>query len=300
MEQFGKQFPQTVNATEDPKVPGKVSSTDDRHLPTTPLETLPPRTTSQEARQRGSGKKTSAPSLQGSRRRPLLSGLTTPQPPPTEYGGPEDQQGSLADWLSLQEAGPLPERPLSERQQRPVSDRLSPQQALALRERLKGLYALLKSHPALMDRRLQVGSKKPHIPPALQHQHLQDKRSFTHLYSREVCPSRTEWRLLRVARDINNTQVQIFQPHDGSTGHQWFYTTTCLHDVEGQEGQTSFSNPLPDCPSCCHGINTHRFHSHCMTKTSLMMALVRKAEEEQFDWNWIQVNSSCSCYISPA
>ena len=43
-------------------------------------------------------------------------------------------------------------------------DRLSPEEAWLLRERLKGLYAMLKKHPALMDRRLQVGSKKPQIP----------------------------------------------------------------------------------------------------------------------------------------
>ena len=52
-------------------------------------------------------------------------------------------------------------------------DRLSPEEAWLLRERLKGLYAMLKKHPALMDRRLQVGSKKPQIP-AHHRQHFYD------------------------------------------------------------------------------------------------------------------------------
>lgn len=42
--------------------------------------------------------------------------------------------------------------------------RLSEAQAQSLRHRLKGLYAYLKDHPALMERRLHVGSRKPEIP----------------------------------------------------------------------------------------------------------------------------------------
>ena len=76
------------------------------------------------------------------------------------------------------------------------------------------------------------------------------KRSFSHLSSTPVCPSRTEWRLLRVARDINDTEVEVFQPNDGSDGHQWFYTTTCNNDHPDLT--------MADCPRCCRGINKHR------------------------------------------
>ncbi|XP_076466150.1 uncharacterized protein LOC143297618 [Babylonia areolata] len=191
----------------------------------------------------------------------------------TDPRGDRGLQSPLTGWPNVQVLGPQSPGALP-------AERLSPEQALALRERLKGLYALLKDHPALMDRRMQVGSHKPQLPPSPGHS--QQKRSHRrHLYSREVCPSRTEWRLLHVSRDINNTQVQIFQPHDHSTGHQWFYTTTCLHDQEGDgDGEG--------------------YRSHCTTKSSFVMALVRKAHEERFDWNWIRVNTSCSCYIFPA
>ncbi|XP_076445541.1 uncharacterized protein LOC143283252 [Babylonia areolata] len=270
----------------------------------------------------------------------------------------------------------------------PNGGRLSPEKTWLLREHLNGLYALFKAHPALMDRRLRVGSRKPHIPPhhpdytnlikvststaattagikrlisSLYFQQPQpqpqlpalptendygdgdyvpaaaspppspprppviaspphssssssspqaEKRSFTHLSSSVVCPAHTEWRLLHVARDINNTEVEVFQPRDGAEGHQWFYTTTCDHDHDhghdyehhNQHRHHSVRSPesgLEDCPDCCRGVNRHRYHSHCMTKTSFVMALVRKPRERQYNWNWIQVNSSCTCYISP-
>ncbi|KAL8615482.1 hypothetical protein ACOMHN_053818 [Nucella lapillus] len=137
------------------------------------------------------------------------------------------------------------------------------------------------------------------------------KRSlFTHLTSSTVCPARTEWRLLHAALDINNTQVEVFQPEAGSEGHQWFYTTTCHHQhPSGQSHQQQqqrvmgirarhHHRPDPpddaDCPNCCRGINRHRYHSYCMTKTSFVMALVRKPPQRQFDWNWIQVTQDSS------
>ncbi|KAK7503089.1 hypothetical protein BaRGS_00005715, partial [Batillaria attramentaria] len=131
-------------------------------------------------------------------------------------------------------------------------DRLTPEEATRLRERVKGLYAMLKENPTLMRRRLLAGSKKPHIPPhhATQlHLHNNEKRSFNVRRAEPVCPSHTEWRLLHEARDINDTQVEVFQPSDGSNGHQWFYTTTC--DTQLQELSSG------DCPRCCRGINKH-------------------------------------------
>jgi hypothetical protein len=67
-----------------------------------------------------------------------------------------------------------------------TADRLSPEEAKQLRERLKGLYALLKNNPALMDRRLQVGSKRPQIPSHIyQQQQQQQQELYDHDVSRE-------------------------------------------------------------------------------------------------------------------
>lgn len=46
-------------------------------------------------------------------------------------------------------------------QYQPGLEHITETQAIYLRERLRGLYSYLKNHPALMDRRLQVASRKP-------------------------------------------------------------------------------------------------------------------------------------------
>ena len=48
-------------------------------------------------------------------------------------------------------------------------NRLTESQAMLLRHKLKGLYSHLKDHPALLERRLYVGSKKPIISPSHNH-----------------------------------------------------------------------------------------------------------------------------------
>ncbi|XP_046327608.1 uncharacterized protein LOC124111825 isoform X3 [Haliotis rufescens] len=171
----------------------------------------------------------------------------------------------------------------------PHMDRLSMEQAQYLKDRLKGLYAFLKNHPALMDRRLKVGSRKPQIPQ--KNKYIPQKRTFQNALSEPVCPSRTEWRLLRSARDINDTEVEIFQPPEGNEGHQWFYTVTCNTQHEIMDN--------PECPACCRGIHRTRYWSRCMPKKSYVMALVRRPGDTYYDWNWIQVESSCNCAISP-
>ena len=58
-------------------------------------------------------------------------------------------------------------------------DRVSENQAKTLRHRLKGIYADLKDHPALMERRLHVGSQKPSIP---QKEHFWVRFCFNHYF----------------------------------------------------------------------------------------------------------------------
>ncbi|XP_050390439.1 neurotrophin-3 isoform X2 [Patella vulgata] len=169
-------------------------------------------------------------------------------------------------------------------------ERLSPHQARFIKDRLKGLYAFLKNHPALMDRRLKVGSKKPKIPPKIFSSPI-EKRAFQPVTAQPVCPSRTSWRLLRYARDINDTEVEVYQPSEGNDGYQWFYTVSCDEEHEIMEN--------PECPACCRGINRNRYASRCITKKSFVMALVRPIHQHSFDWNWIQLESSCNCAISP-
>ncbi|KAK2169342.1 hypothetical protein LSH36_11g13068 [Paralvinella palmiformis] len=72
------------------------------------------------------------------------------------------------------------------------------------------------------------------------------KRTFDSDIAQPVCPSRTSWRLLRHAKDINDTEVEVFQPEHGSNRiKQWFYTVTC--------NNRSFRSRR-DCPGCCIGI----------------------------------------------
>ncbi|ESO94809.1 hypothetical protein LOTGIDRAFT_161061 [Lottia gigantea] len=129
-------------------------------------------------------------------------------------------------------------------------EKLTPHQTIFIKERLKGLYAFLKNHPALMDRRLKVGSKKPTIPNQTLRPNDHEKRTFQHFTAQSVCPSSTNWRLLRYARDMNDTEVEVFQPTEGNEGFQWFYTVSC------NEQHKVMTNPV--CPGCCRGINRRR------------------------------------------
>lgn len=76
------------------------------------------------------------------------------------------------------------------------------------------------------------------------------KRSYHIDSARSVCPSRTEWRVLHTALDINDTLVQIFQPDpDSNQVQQWFYTVTCKNELAAEDR---------DCPRCCIGIDHTR------------------------------------------
>ncbi|XP_064594869.1 uncharacterized protein LOC135461622 [Liolophura sinensis] len=175
-------------------------------------------------------------------------------------------------------------------QYHPGLEHITETQAFYLRERLRGLYSYLKNHPALMDRRLQVASRKPLYTFRSAPVVPEKRTSFPVGIRYPVCPSRNEWRLIYTARDINNTAVELFQPQDGSEGQQWFYTVSC--------DQTRITALNPTCPSCCTGIDHRRFSSECLTMKSYVIALVKRQQDTFFDWNWIKVESSCSCAIT--
>lgn len=42
-----------------------------------------------------------------------------------------------------------------------------------------------------------------------------------------------------------------------------------------------------------------RYLSSCRTKRTYVMALIRRPWDTGFDWNWIQVDTSCNCAITP-
>ncbi|CAH1798843.1 unnamed protein product [Owenia fusiformis] len=217
-------------------------------------------------------------------------------------------------------------------------DALSEGQAYFIKDKLKGLYTYLRQHPALMERRLYVGS----VRPSTTYTNISFKRSASNNYynhkkrdnkpfynvhqsdqsspksayygyestvkryddadnydatphafaafAQPVCPSRTEWRLLTRARDINETEVEVFQPRRGLGGQQWFYTVSCVdgHVLPGRA-----------CDNCCYGIDQQTWRSSCKTKKSYVMALIKTPYNHMFDWGWIQIDSSCSCSIVP-
>lgn len=105
------------------------------------------------------------------------------------------------------------------------------------------------------------------------------------------CPAHTEWRILHTAKDLNNTDVQVFQPEVGSgESLQWFYTVTC---------KNSALRSRRDCIGCCIGIDHNRFKSACRQKKSYVMAYIRKPRQRNFEWNWIQLDTSCNCAVTP-
>ncbi|XP_021362776.1 uncharacterized protein LOC110456391 [Mizuhopecten yessoensis] len=155
-------------------------------------------------------------------------------------------------------------------------------------ERLRGIYSYLKHHPVLMERRLHVGSHPPQMYPNTQ------KRdgSFVPGMAQPACPYTTDWRLIYEAKDINDSDVEVFQPTGVDiSGRQWFYTVTCDTEILKLEN--------PSCNNCCRGVNNRRYASQCLPKKSFVMALVRLSPSATFDWNWIQLTTSCSCAVSP-
>ncbi|KAK3598832.1 hypothetical protein CHS0354_007439, partial [Potamilus streckersoni] len=78
-------------------------------------------------------------------------------------------------------------------------------------------------------------------------------------------------------------------PLDGSDMFQWFYTVNCNTEFLKHENEA--------CPFCCRGINHHEYASECMPKKSYVMALIRRPGDTNYDWNYIQINTSCNCAI---
>jgi hypothetical protein len=146
-------------------------------------------------------------------------------------------------------------------------ERMSELEGLRRKHTIMGLYSQLEKHPGLLERRLHVGSQKPDVNSnqvsvyRYLHAPLQfmltafvqiDKRgSLLDVdLARSVCPARTEWRMIHSAKDINDTEVQVYQPDlSTSQAQQWFYTVNCMNDHPSQDRE---------CPGCCIGINHNR------------------------------------------
>ncbi|KAL4232479.1 hypothetical protein ACF0H5_007171 [Mactra antiquata] len=161
---------------------------------------------------------------------------------------------------------------------------------------LRGLYATLKEHPTLMNRRLQIGRSPPPLPPTdtkydAGRQFQKRSNDFDLGLAEPSCPFRTEWVRLRHAIDMNNTRVQVFQPSDNSDRYQWFYTVTCDQETLVQEND--------NCPYCCRATNTRRYSTRCISRQAYVMALIRHSSHQEFDWGYIQVDSSCNCAFIP-
>ncbi|ELU00322.1 hypothetical protein CAPTEDRAFT_217706 [Capitella teleta] len=149
---------------------------------------------------------------------------------------------------------------------------MSEQEGLRRKYTITGLYSQLEEYPGLMERRLHVGSHKPQLPSEV------NKRSS--LLEVDVAS----------ARDINDTEVAVFQPEFGATqAHQWFYTVTCMNDHPAIDRE---------CPGCCIGINHNSYRSQCRQTFSLVYALITRNRGHSFLWAPVQIPSSCNCAIT--
>jgi len=62
-----------------------------------------------------------------------------------------------------------------------------------------------------------------------------------------VCPTIPRWERITRARNINGTEVDLYQPTDDSADKQWFYTVACAHlRVQG----------TGHCRDCCSAIDS--------------------------------------------
>ncbi|KAL3882783.1 hypothetical protein ACJMK2_029090 [Sinanodonta woodiana] len=169
-----------------------------------------------------------------------------------------------------------------------IAEILHSSQKRIIKEETKGMYKTQKKHPILMEKRLKEANRQP--PHLEKYSYIQQKKAITIGIPQPACPFTTSWVLITRAYDMNNTEVEVFQPVDGSDMFQWFYTVNCNTEVLKNENEA--------CPFCCRGINHHEYVSECMPMKSYVMALTRRPGDIDYEWNYIQMNTSCNCAIA--
>ncbi|XP_078000040.1 venom nerve growth factor-like [Glandiceps talaboti] len=166
---------------------------------------------------------------------------------------------------------------------------LTQRQAKQIRNRIKGFYSHMKDHPALNADRVMFASQKPNFLPSLEpsidtsvidtadrdtiEENGLVRKKKQGAPFQEVCRSASEWVGLENGITREGIRVNLYE-------QQYFHVTRCRN-----AGQA------------CTGI-AEMFASKCLEKPSWNIAYTWSEEENQYKWDWISINTCCSCAIS--
>ncbi|XP_022111902.1 uncharacterized protein LOC110991075 [Acanthaster planci] len=159
--------------------------------------------------------------------------------------------------------------------------RLTKRQSKMVHDKVTAFYDEILKHPALNSNRIAFSQKKPDFatfrpdhPEGTSLPHRRGKRAAGILT--EICTSVRGWEQENRGVTRNHDVVNLYPD-------QHFYTTRCLSN-----GQS------------CNYINDWRVTSECTTRSSWTIAYVEVNDGEtvRYDWEWIAIDTCCSCAAS--
>ncbi|XP_070536291.1 uncharacterized protein [Ptychodera flava] len=164
---------------------------------------------------------------------------------------------------------------------------LTDEQMSIARYEIIGFYDEIKDHPALNTDRVMFSIRKPDFLPSMEPETDSSwyesgnevTKAVNQLQKRkkdqpfqEVCRSTSEWRPLSQGINRSGERVRLYEK-------QYFHVTTC---IDGQQP--------------CRGV-IDAYPSTCMAKPSWNIAYVWSEEDIQYKWDWISIDTCCTCRI---
>ncbi|XP_038071891.1 neurotrophin-3-like, partial [Patiria miniata] len=158
---------------------------------------------------------------------------------------------------------------------------LNQRQGQVLHDKITGFYDEILKHPALNSNRIAFSQKKPDFaeyrpdhPGEASPSHRRGKRA-TGLLT-EICQSVRGWEQETIGVTRNHEVVNLYPD-------QHFFTTRCLSN-----GQS------------CNYINDWTVTSECTSRSSWTIAYVEVLDGSSigYDWEWIAIDTCCSCAAS--
>ncbi|XP_071941450.1 uncharacterized protein [Antedon mediterranea] len=164
---------------------------------------------------------------------------------------------------------------LIEKLQAEDSTKLHDRQVEIIQEDILDFYNKILGHPALNNDRVIFAQTKPEfrsiLPPSVTDvEESKNKRKKRSGHLKEICNSVSSWKELGSGETRSQKTVRLL-------GDQFFYVTECT------EPSSRCANISP------------LYSSKCWQKSSWNIAYVWSASSNRYIWDWIAVNTCCSC-----
>ncbi|XP_072045573.1 uncharacterized protein [Amphiura filiformis] len=162
-----------------------------------------------------------------------------------------------------------------DKQEHEMDVKLSQRQRDVVMDNVNQFYGKILKHPALSNDRIAFAHRKPDFHKYVPSSQL-ELESRNHKLSKrsglmdEVCRSHANWETRTEGETRERRVVRLFEG-------QFFYVTTCVQSNE----------------SCDH--ISSRYSSQCRERSSWTIAFIWDETAEEYTWDWISVNTCCSC-----